>query len=534
MKIKVSACAGCHPGGGPLEFPRKADGTADFSMNLIEAERRNQDSLDGDFYSRFTPDNKSHFRESGLLEADCMICHSRKYYFNSRYQQITARNYRWAATAGGGFGKVKGKLFTFANPNAKPGSKDFWQGEWNFQQRPLVTYHWDNKKLFTTNGKLRGSVIAKNVASQNCLQCHKGPDAKKSGWVHNKQFDAHTRLDFECTDCHGLVGATKRERLQHQIAKGWHPSGTVRDDLDGKGMKTCEYCHIQGKYKPNRSELPAKAKNPADIHNAKFEDVEFHLEMIACTACHSTQQPAQGGYLIDMSTGSQHWYMASNLQAILWPGDFGKLASQPWEPWITKYDARNGAGERYVAFSPKVVQLFGEKNARGEVRPIRLDFVKNAFLAVKNQITSVHVKRSDGKQIARSTVATDQDIIIMLKQLKRNGFQKVVFVREKIYELKNGKLTSYEDHRTAHVHNFPIHHNVVPISEKKTYGQAGAPAGCADCHSEKATFFTKMLIKNIGGYLQNSYPSPRPPYAIPTFEDLELEEVPESGAEEDE
>jgi len=101
-KIKTAACGWCHPGGGPLEYGRKADGRADLSMNLIQAEARNKSSHDGDFSSRFTPDGKSHFRESGVLEADCLMCHLPGYRFHERNQQIDRRNYRWAATAGAG------------------------------------------------------------------------------------------------------------------------------------------------------------------------------------------------------------------------------------------------------------------------------------------------------------------------------------------------------------------------------------------------------------------------------------------------
>lgn len=67
-KIKSPACGWCHPGGGSMEYGRRPDGTPDFSMNLIQAERRNTNSLDGDFMSLISPDGKSHFKESGVVE----------------------------------------------------------------------------------------------------------------------------------------------------------------------------------------------------------------------------------------------------------------------------------------------------------------------------------------------------------------------------------------------------------------------------------------------------------------------------------
>lgn len=531
IQVNMPSCATCHPGGGALEFPRKEDGTADFTRDLAEAEAHNLDSLDGDFFSRTTPDGKSHFQESGSLEADCMICHAAGYQFSARTEQILARNYRWAATAGGGFGKVEGKIFAYSNPNALPGAADFWKGKWNFEKRPVVEYNWKDSRLFTATGMLNGAVISKNIKSQNCMQCHQGADTKKVGWLHDPQYDAHVKAGFECTDCHGLVGRTSKERLQHQIAKGWHPMGSVRDDLDGVGMKTCDGCHVQGNYKPNRPGLPAAAKNPQARHNAVFEDVEFHFEMIACTACHNTRQPARGSYLIDMATGSQIWYTASDLAVTIWPKDFGTLASTPWQPWVGKFNLRGGDEARYVAQGLKVTQWFGDKNAFGQIQPIRLAMVKKAFEPLRSQITQVQVTQVDGKTVTKPTVVTEPDLLLMLKALKQLGYQSPVFVSDQIFELKGGKLNVYDDANTAHSHDFPIHHNVVALSDKATLGHAGSPEGCADCHSATAPFFSKMKIKNIGKFLQN-YPKLEAPWAVPMYQEVGLDEVPQSGFEE--
>jgi hypothetical protein len=531
LQINVPACATCHPGGGALEFPRKADGTADFSRDLIEAEFHHADSLDGDFFSRATPDRKSHFRESGLLEADCMLCHAAGYQIAARTEQILARNYRWAATAGAGLGTVDGKILTYSNPGAAPDAADFWKGEWNFEKRPVVDYKWTDSRLFTADGMLKGTLLSKSVKSENCLQCHQGADTKKVGWLHDPKYDAHVKAGFECTDCHGLVGRTSKERLQHQIAKGWHPVGSVRDDLDGAGMKTCEWCHVQGNYKPNRPGLPEVAKNPQASHAAAFADVEFHLEMIACTACHNTRQPARGSVLIDMAAGSQIWYTASDFEATIWPKDFGSLAAAPWQPWVGKLDLRGGDEARYIPLVPKVIQWFGEKNAQAQIQPIRLALVKKAFWPLRNQITQVKVTQVDGKTVAKPTVATDADILLMLKALRQLGFKSPVFVADQVYELKAGELNPYEDAPATHSYDFSIHHNVVALTEKTVLGHAGAPEGCADCHSATAPFFSKMKIKNIGKFLQN-YPQTAPPWAVPMYEEVGLDEVPQSGFEE--
>lgn len=507
-----------------MEYGRKWDGTPNHAMNLIEAERRNVEKLDGDFYSNITPDQKSHFKESGILEADCLICHMRNYRFGARNQQINMKNYRWAATAGAGMGKIVGAIFSFSDPDAPPGSKDFMRGTWNLSKRPLVSYSWNDRNLFARDGRFRGAVISKDVVTKNCLQCHQGPDAKKVGWKHAPQYDAHLKAGLRCTDCHGLVGSTDKERLRHQIAKGWHPLGSVRDDLDGVDMKTCIRCHLENQYVKTRPGMPDKVKNPTKKHKEKFTDVMFHIDMISCAACHSTQQPGMSGYLLDMAMGKQIWYTAATLESITWPGDFGMNAPSPWEPWIIRYDARNYLGEQYIPAVPKIAQWFGEKMDNGEIRPIILKYVAQAFGKLPDK-QFVQVKDVEGKTVKKPTIVKPEHIKFMITALASMGFRNVVFVSDKIYELKGNDLNSYEDHFTAHPHNFPVHHNIVEIDKHKTYGAQGKPKGCRDCHSNESLFFNKMLIRNVGGFLAEDYPVPKKPHAEPQMHDWGFEKV---------
>ncbi|MBN2284042.1 MAG: hypothetical protein JXO48_09150 [Deltaproteobacteria bacterium] len=508
-----------------MEYGRKWNGTADYSMNLVEGERRSVNPLDGDYSSNLSPDGKSHFKESGVIEGDCLLCHTKTYSFGARNQQINARNYRWAATAGAGLGKIEGAIFTYKDPDAVPGSKDFMVGTWNFSDRPIVSYHWEDRNIFDRSGRLNGSIISKTVATKNCLQCHKGPDEKKVGWVHKPEFDAHVKAGFQCTDCHGLVGTSGKERLEHQIAKGWHPLGSVRNDLDGMGMKTCAACHLEGKYRPTRPGMPEKAKNPSAVHQEKFPGAMFHFDMISCANCHSTRQPALSGYLLDMAMGKQVWYTAATLETITWSDDFGILAPEPWTPWITRYDARNGLGEQYIPVVSKVAQWFGEKTDMMEVRPIILKYVKKAYDGIPEP-TLAAVRDVNGNAVKRPTIATDDTIKAMIEALTEMGFSNVVFVSDRIYELKDGVVVSYDDPFTTHPHNFPVHHNIVPVEKRMTYGSKGKPRGCYDCHSDTSVFFTKMIVSNPGRFLTQDYPTPREPNAEPQMYHWGFEEVP--------
>jgi hypothetical protein len=188
------------PGSGPLEFGRNRKGEADFSRTLIEGEAQGRATADGDYSSRLTPDRLSHFRESGVIEADCLICHYPGYKMDRRNAQINSRNYRWAATAGAGLGSVKGAIFTYSDPQARPESQGFLDGKWNFQKRPLVEYNWGSLELFTPEGRLKGKILSRNVGPENCLHCHGILDAAATGTSHAKKNDAHAKAGFRCTD----------------------------------------------------------------------------------------------------------------------------------------------------------------------------------------------------------------------------------------------------------------------------------------------------------------------------------------------
>ncbi|OPY88181.1 MAG: hypothetical protein A4E73_03442 [Syntrophaceae bacterium PtaU1.Bin231] len=452
----LSAASGwMHPGGGPLEYGRKAGGKADFSRTLIEGEQRSRSHRDGDYSSRFAPDGQSHFEESGVVEGDCLMCHLPGYGMGRRNAELGRRNYRWAATAGAGLGEIRGAVFTYADPKAGPDSDAFAEGTWNLSRSPVVDYSWKDDRLFTKEGKLRGRLISKQVGSQSCLQCHRDMDARKAGTIHEAAYDVHIAAGLQCTDCHPLAGSTKTQRLRHNIAKGWSPQGTVRDRLDGTGMKTCARCHLEGRYRPARPGMPKEAPNPAKTHREKFPRASFHFSLLHCSACHATGQPGRAVYLEDFASGEESLYTADKLERIRLTDDWTVPVAAPWQPWMTRAERSNG-NRSYVPCVTRASQWFGEKLDNGGIRPIDLASVRRAFRNAKG-LTDVEVRDLKGNKVKTTTVATEADMGRMIRALTELGFSDVVFVADRVYGLTGDKVVPYEAPPAASSYSFPVY-----------------------------------------------------------------------------
>jgi len=515
----LRACGACHPGGGPLEYGRGKRGRPDLTMNLIVGEKRNRTALDGDYSSLMTPDGRSHFRESGVMEADCLLCHGPAYRFDARVEQINRRNYRWAATAGAGLGTVSGAIFDYRDPAVGPGHPRYLDGTWNFSKRPVVRYAWNDRRMFTPEGRLRGGLISRSVSSRNCLQCHAPAEAAATGQIHDASFDAHAAKGLRCTDCHPLMGKTPRDRLQHQIAKGRAGTVHVRDDLDGVGMKTCAGCHLDGRYRATRRDMPGKATHPGKTHANRFPRGASHFYLISCSGCHTVARPARGMALLDLSTGTGDGYTADDLALALVPGVYERKAKEPWAPWMTRAKRGKSGDEYYTAHVPKGIQWFGEEQRNGEIRPIPLRYVKEAAGGLKG-LTTRSVKGADGTGRKMTSVLSDGDIRQMIRSMTQLGFRNVVYLSDRVYRLRGDKLTAVPVRDRPLF--FSIAHGVTPLSRKGAYGAKG----CKQCHDENAPFFAKKTIRNMRGFLKDDYPALRAPNSVSQMTEWGLENVP--------
>ena len=82
-KIKSPTCGGCHPGGGALEYDRNGNRYDEYQTNNPAISQ----TLNGDYYN-------ARWHESGVVEADCFLCHLEGYDFITKVMKYKDRDSR--------------------------------------------------------------------------------------------------------------------------------------------------------------------------------------------------------------------------------------------------------------------------------------------------------------------------------------------------------------------------------------------------------------------------------------------------------
>ncbi len=442
-QIGVPFCGGCHPGGGGLEFDR--DGKR-YDQRL-KAEPTLAQSLDGDYY-------KSKWDKSGVVEADCLLCHLPGYNFKERNKQLKMYNFKWAATAASGIGQVSGFV--------------------REDQQPTVQY---NKRLFNEDGKI-ALDLAYPPPSENCNFCHGISDAKKRGfsWNDRRNHDVHNARGMSCNDCHPAIDnpALKVTKLQHQFAKGDENVSSVRDDLDNTIM-TCRDCHSQGYMgAPRPTHLGVRPN---------------HLEKLACETCHIPTLHIAGGEGFDVTTGAMVNYPVFNLKDLKnSPKQIGDYFD--WHPryqrikrgQLAPVNALLGVFFTNLDKDGIYYPLFGREN-------------KKAYEKIKDQLQP--------KNPMKPELHTNEQIKLMLTALTETLQGNKRFQQIKPYYHKGGKhyhlndkgeVVVEDDHTHAgHVEGFNINHNVAPAA------LALGANGCGDCHSTEAHMFKGQIVTDMFG-----------------------------------
>jgi len=479
----VSKCGICHPGGGSLEFDRNGKRydkvMTDTSYGYKDGEKNN---LDGDYY-------KARWQASGVIEADCFMCHLPQYNNKVRVQQIQKLNYRYAALAASGFGIVNGSVA---------------------ENTPISIEY--NKEMFMPDGTVEPNII-KEPRNTACLWCHAKPGYKKRGANFNARNDVHIRAGLKCVDCHpaGSMATDKRinERETHQFAKGDDPGGFVRNDLDNT-MRTCADCHDNGY-------LGAPLAKHTWLP-------DFHLEKIACQTCHiperyvksahyvasdvfnpGTKIPDKGKYLWTFyGPDMNYWNHYGDLEMM----GFDDKPTFNFKPELVKYKGQIFPVNRIHTSWPGILTE-GEK---GLMQPKMSDMYKMWMTHKKDnskypELAKITDDNRDEVIEVNRPEEIDALIISVTKMLEdieypMVGKQVVWVMNNRVYKSADDNfelpMSEWEASPYGNVHKY--NHDILPAK-----AALGANS-CTDCHSFNSSFFYAKVLKYPVGNDGNPVP----------------------------
>lgn len=438
--IYTPSCGSCHPGGGGLEYDR--DGKR--YDTRLKAEPQLAQSLDGDYY-------KSQWDKTGVVEADCFVCHLPGYNFKERTRQLRMLNYKWASTAASGIGQVEGFV--------REG------------QQPKVTY---NKRLFNEDGRIVLD-LAYPPPAENCVFCHGISDVKKRGfsWDDRINPDIHNLQGMNCAHCHPAIEDKKLKikRIEHQFAKGHEFVSTVRDDLDGT-IKTCRDCHETGYMGATRPQHLSIRPN--------------HLDKLACEVCHIPALHRAGFEGFDVTTG-----MMVNYANMLPPPGAKQIGDEfTWQPAFQRdKDGKLWPVNRYKAI------FFTNRDKDGLHYPLFARELKKGYDRAKPQLRPKDPMRPELHTLEQIKIA----LAALTETLQGNKrFQQIRPYLHKgglMYYLNDqGEVVSEKDTTwVGHIEGFNINHNVAPAS------LALGANGCGDCHSTEAHMFKGQIVTDMFG-----------------------------------
>ncbi|MBN1570192.1 MAG: hypothetical protein JXA73_20290 [Acidobacteria bacterium] len=467
-----ASCGACHPGGGPLEFDRDGKRYDTWMSDPASGFTAGGDNnLDGDYY-------KARWSETGVIEADCLLCHMPEYNFKMRSAELTSLNFRWAATSGAGFGAVKGSV--------------------SAGEKPIVTY---DTSRFSADGNAIVHIVPE-PRNSTCLNCHSKPGWKKRGADFTERNDVHLASGMRCVDCHESGSRASDPRIRgrevHQFGKGDDPSGWVRNDLDNT-VRSCESCHLEG------------GRNAPCADHTWLPPL--HLEEISCQACHIPSRSVKSA-LVQASDvynpapritpPGKHIWAFYDQDMAFWNhyGDLDLFTNQDkptdlTRPTLFRYKGKIYPGNRvhsaFVGFEeqgkPGLNQLFMKDFYQLWVRHLadpKNKYPELAKITDDNQDGVIEVNRPD--EIDALLAATRAYLAATKFPLEG---RRLVWVADSkaYYSATESRTLPHEEwEATAYASVYKFSHDVTPA--KAALGSSG----CTDCHSANSPFFFGAVL----------------------------------------
>lgn len=485
----TSPCGACHPGGGSAEFDREGKRYDLWISNPASGLSSGGDnSFDGDYY-------QARWSETGVLEADCLLCHLPEYDISERKKQLGAWNFRWAATAGAGFAKVTGSV----------SDNDFVE----------VAYE---KDRFNEDGTVEPHIV-REPRNEVCLSCHAKPGWKKRGANFRPRTDVHLRAGLKCVDCHPAGSSATDPRIagreEHQFGKGDDPGGCVRDDLDDTCV-SCADCHDTGRL-------------GAPIAKHRWLP-PVHLEEIACQTCHIPERPVkaalvQAGDVFNpgtkIPTKGKHLWTFYGPDGKYWNhyGDLEMMGyddkpTDPFRPVLARYKGKIYPVNRVHSAWPGI-EVKGETAL---MQPKMGDIYK-MWTAHKADATKYpdlsRITDDNGDDVPEVNRPEEIDALIqsVTQVLADTNYpmegKRVVWVMDdRVHtsgtEFRTLDMHPWEASPYANVHKY--NHDVLPANA------ALGVNGCTDCHHPESDFFFASNVKYL--FDENAQPVTQPQYRL--------------------
>lgn len=410
------ACTACHPGGGGTEYDR------DGHRYDVRAARNDWNPNDGDYFG-------SDWGASGVIEADCLLCHQPTYRTSRRQPLLAKAWHRAAPVEGAGMGVARDNStidydVAFKLAIGAVASKSCDQCHAAYSEN-------DQLDLFNSPGNIKSDIAKRGRSSNDPLNP-----------------DVHEQAGMACTACHptgeGIVGSRNVTKLEHQFTKGHVMVGSsVQDDLDNQlGYRGCKDCHTSA-----TSGAPAV---PTDaLHTG-------HTATIACSTCHIPKKNFFAAAAFDFAEGQKipFWRGGTPTNP---RGGGGFLPSYLWwreSPTATTYQITPFNG---------ITAVFWNKGDQG----------RNAYF----------LKQTAAALAALPAGTLTNDVPDSGSVAEPNKAAEITAFAAKLAELNSGTnpvLWIEPDW-------FQLSHNVGPKA------QALGAKGCTDCHVTNSPFFSREV-----------------------------------------
>ncbi|MHC4940966.1 MAG: hypothetical protein ACYTHK_18660 [Planctomycetota bacterium] len=516
----------CHTGGGPSEFDRDGHKYYDFVTGKFGYEMLGKEAadvtLDGDYAevsNKTGALSVAAWNKTGVSEHDCMYCHRA----DRTIMDNMPMNWVWRAATLRAKGNLKDS--TGADVPAFAAAPTAGQG-WLSGMTMAATPPGKPPMATTLDidygaGLASGSLTQKGndlyVASSAitgspkdfaCWGCHNMADSKKRGrnWfdadsdVHYKAFnnldDATPDNDIAptestaCTVCH--PGGMDGMKYNHNFGKGNANLGSVRNDTDFEGFRTCRECHAA-----NSQVRHPDAPVPPDL---MFHDAR-HTNVLSCEACHIPYKLLPADIMVDNSLSGATVSYKTNAFLSADPLDPAADDKSKWYPSFTWKKDSDGVMRVFPA-KLLLSAWWGDWDQNGTPNDLSDDQIKPLPLWRVRGIT----KGAPLPGVADNNVNTEAEIRLYIDALRGDDVHGNQVAANPVL-VKGGKVWhddgqggvahfEYEGTgiHTESSHPFSVSHNVRSGSE------AWGAAGCSDCHGGHDTpvFDRKILVDPFG------------------------------------